>query len=75
MYVSYQGQASPLILTGLTSGMVLDSGHGIPEFSAILTILIEPKSVNLSSKDLTDYLLDVLIGIIFCLLYIFSVQC
>jgi actin len=60
MYVPYQGQLA-LISTGRTSGMVLDSGDGIPEFSAILTILIEPKSVNLSSKDLTDYLLDVLI--------------
>ena len=60
MYVPYQCQPA-LISTGRTSGMVLDSGDGIPEFSAILTILIEPKSVNLSSKDLTDYLLDVLI--------------
>jgi hypothetical protein len=54
MYVPYQCQPA-LISTGRTSGMVLDSGDGIPKFSAILTILIEPKSVNLSSKDLTDY--------------------
>jgi actin beta/gamma 1 len=58
LYVPYQGQLA-LISTGRTSGMVLDSGEGISEFSAFLDgkRLKGSKSVNLSGKDVTDCLL------------------
>lgn len=62
IYLSVQATLT-LYSTGKTSGMILDSGHGVTDFVPIFEGYAFPHSIlksNIGGKDLTNYLVQIL---------------